>query len=116
MNGREGAINGACLSRKHLIHEVEESLKRLQTDYIDLYQWHCFDKSTPLEESLRTMDDLIKAGKIRYFGVSNFAAWQLQKVGFQTFIGIICGVNQRDFYLYDVPSIKCSLLYRSLPI
>ena len=80
MKGREGAINGACLSRKHLINEVEESLKRLQTDYIDLYQWHCFDRSTPLEESLRTMDDLIRAGKIRYFGVSNFCGWQLQKV------------------------------------
>lgn len=73
-------MNGACLSRKHLIHEVEESLKRLQTDYVDLYQWHIWDKTTPLEESLRTMDDLIRAGKIRYFGVSNFCGWQLQKV------------------------------------
>ncbi|XP_067932179.1 1-deoxyxylulose-5-phosphate synthase YajO-like [Watersipora subatra] len=78
--GLEGSINGACLSRKHLINEVEESLKRLQTDYIDLYQWHCYDRSTPLEESLRTMDDLVRAGKIRYFGVSNFCGWQLQKL------------------------------------
>lgn len=79
-DGSEGAINGSCLSRKHLIMEVEESLKRLKTDYIDLYQWHCWDNSTPLEESLRTTNDLIKAGKIRYFGVSNFCGWQLQKV------------------------------------
>ena len=79
-DGLEGSINGACLSRKHLVSEVEQSLKRLQTDYIDLYQWHCWDASTPLEESLRTMDDLVKAGKIRYFGVSNFCGWQLQKV------------------------------------
>jgi len=73
-------VNGACLSRKHLLSQVEESLNRLQTSYIDLYQWHCWDSSTPLEESLRTMDDLIKQGKIRYFGVSNFCGWQLQKV------------------------------------
>ena len=76
-----GSVNGACLSRRYLTYEVEKSLKKLQTDYIDLYTWHCWDSSTPLEESLRTMDDLIRSGKIRYFGVSNFCGWQLQKVG-----------------------------------
>ncbi len=64
-------------SRYYLMQEVEESLKRLQTDYIDLYQFHEPDPDTPIEETLRAMDDLVKSGKIRYIGTSNFAAWQL---------------------------------------
>lgn len=71
--------NDVGLSRKHLIDAVEASLKRLQTDYIDLYQVHYFDPDTPLEESLQTLDDLIRQGKIRYIGCSNFAAWQLMR-------------------------------------
>ena len=71
--------NDVGLSRKHLIDAVEASLKRLQTDYIDLYQVHYFDPDTPLEESLKTLDDLIRQGKIRYIGCSNFAAWQLMR-------------------------------------
>ena len=71
--------NDIGLSRKHLIDAVESSLRRLGTDYIDLYQVHYFDPDTPLEESLGTLDDMIRAGKIRYIGCSNFAAWQLIK-------------------------------------
>ena len=71
--------NDIGLSRKHLISAVEASLRRLDTDYIDLYQVHYYDPDTPLEESLRTLDDLVRAGKIRYIGCSNFAAWQLMK-------------------------------------
>ncbi len=71
--------NDVGLSRKHLINAVEASLNRLRTDYIDLYQVHYFDPDTPLEESLRTLDDLVRQGKIRYIGCSNFAAWQLMK-------------------------------------
>ncbi|WP_010269200.1 aldo/keto reductase [Paenibacillus senegalensis] len=72
-------VNDAGQSRYHLIRAVENSLKRLQTDYIDLFQVHRFDADTPLEETLRALDDLITAGKIRYMGCSNFAAWQIAK-------------------------------------
>ena len=71
--------NDIGLSRKHLIDAVEGSLRRLGTDYIDLYQMHYFDPDTPLEETLGTLDDMVRAGKIRYIGCSNFAAWQLTK-------------------------------------
>jgi len=66
-------------SRAHLFHEIDESLRRLQTDYIDLYQIHTFDPHTPLDETLRALDDLVCAGKIRYIGASNYAAWELMK-------------------------------------
>ncbi len=68
--------NGGGNSRKHIMDEVEASLTRLQTDYIDLYQIHFPDRHTPIEETLRALDDLIHAGKIRYIGSSNFMAWQ----------------------------------------
>lgn len=71
--------NDVGLSRKHLMDAVEASLRRLKTDYIDLYQVHYFDPDTPLEESLKTLDDLVRQGKIRYIGCSNFAAWQLMR-------------------------------------
>jgi aryl-alcohol dehydrogenase-like predicted oxidoreductase len=64
-------------SRKHILEEVDRSLKRLQTDYLDLYQIHYYDPFTPLEETLRTMDHLVQQGKVRYIGCSNFAAWQV---------------------------------------
>lgn len=66
-------------SRYHIQREIEASLNRLRTDYIDLYQIHSFDPNTPLEETLRTLDDLVRAGKIRYIGASNYAAWELMK-------------------------------------
>jgi aryl-alcohol dehydrogenase-like predicted oxidoreductase len=66
-------------SRVHLLRALEESLKRLQTDYVDLYQVHNFDPRTPLEVVMRTFDDMVRAGKVRHVGCSNFAAWQLTK-------------------------------------
>lgn len=71
--------NGVGLSRKQIMDGVEASLKRLQTDYIDLYQVHVWDHATPIEETLRALDDLVTAGKVRYIGCSNFFAWQLMK-------------------------------------
>ncbi len=64
-------------SRAHLLRSVEGSLRRLRTDYIDLFQVHIYDPWTPVEETLRTLDDLVRQGKIRYIGTSNYAAWQL---------------------------------------
>jgi len=71
--------NQKGLSRKHIMDEVEASLKRLNTDYIDLYQIHAHDPITPIDETLRTLDDLVRSGKVRYLGASNVAAWQLMK-------------------------------------
>src|SRR5690349_11289369 len=70
-----GTIKGA--SRRHIISAAEASLKRLRTDWIDLYQIHFPDPATPIEETLRALDDLVRAGKVRYIGCSNFAGWQL---------------------------------------
>lgn len=67
------------LSRHHIMAAVEGSLRRLQTDYIDLYQVHWPDTDTPLEETLRALDDLVRAGKVRYIGCSNYPAWLLAK-------------------------------------
>jgi aryl-alcohol dehydrogenase-like predicted oxidoreductase len=67
------------LGRKHLIAACEASLKRLKTDYIDLYQVHMWDPWTPLEETLATLDQLVRSGKVRYIGASNYSGWQLQK-------------------------------------
>lgn len=71
--------NDLGLSKKHIIQQVEASLKRLGTDYIDLYQVHTADPLTPIEETIKTLDDLVRSGKIRYFGASNISAWQLMK-------------------------------------
>ncbi|MGI4736031.1 MAG: aldo/keto reductase [Janthinobacterium lividum] len=71
--------NDTGLTRKHIIAQAEASLKRLNTDYIDLYQTHSFDPLTPWEETLRALDDLVRSGKVRYLGASNVAAWQLMK-------------------------------------
>ncbi len=71
--------NGRGQSRIHLMNEVEASLKRLQLDYLDLYQLHGFDPLTPLEESLATLNDLVRSGKVRYIGLCNMAAWQIMK-------------------------------------
>lgn len=66
-------------SRRHVLAAAEASLRRLRTDYIDLYQVHAFDPETPLEETLSALDDLVRAGKVRYAGCSNFRAWELMK-------------------------------------
>ncbi len=77
---RMGAgANQLGLSRYHILHAVEQSLKRLQLDHIDLYQIHGIDPLTPIEETLDALDDCVRAGKVRYLGVSNHAAWQIAK-------------------------------------
>ena len=71
--------NDTGLSRKHIFQSIDESLMRLKTDYLDLYQVHCFDISTPLEETMAALDDLVRAGKVRYLGASNYTPSQLEK-------------------------------------
>ncbi len=71
--------NEVGLGRKHIMRSVERSLRRLKTDYLDLYQVHGFDPHTPLEETLSALDDLVRRGWVRYLGASNFTGWQLQK-------------------------------------
>jgi aryl-alcohol dehydrogenase-like predicted oxidoreductase len=87
--------NDAGASRVHILAEVEYSLKRLGTDYIDLYQIHRWDPETPILETLRTLNDLVRSGKVRYIGASNFDAWQLawanavaEREGLTSFISI----------------------------
>jgi aryl-alcohol dehydrogenase-like predicted oxidoreductase len=75
---REGPNEGGT-SRYHLIRECEASLRRLKTDYIDLYQLHEWDGETPLEESLDALDTLVRSGKVRYIGCSNYSGWHLMK-------------------------------------
>ncbi|WP_225413393.1 aldo/keto reductase [Stigmatella hybrida] len=80
VRGRVGpGVNQLGLSRGHILDSVDASLKRLGTDYIDLYQIHGVDPVTPLDETLRALDDLVRQGKVRYLGASNLAAWQLMK-------------------------------------
>jgi aryl-alcohol dehydrogenase-like predicted oxidoreductase len=73
------SINERGLSRKHLFDAIDLSLKRLRTDYVDIYQLHRADHTTPIEETLEAMHDIVKAGKARYVGVSNMLAWQLMR-------------------------------------
>jgi aryl-alcohol dehydrogenase-like predicted oxidoreductase len=87
--------NDVGYSRKRIMDGVDASLTRLNTDYIDLYQLHVWDQLTPIEETLRTLDDLISTGKVRYIGCSNFLAWQMMKSlsvserkGFERFISV----------------------------
>ena len=75
----EPGPNGVGSSRHHLLRACEGSLRRLQTDYIDLYTLHGFDAMTPIEETLRTLEDLVRSGKVRYIGCSNFSGWHLMK-------------------------------------
>ena len=72
-------VNNSGLTRKHILQQADESLTRLNMDYIDLYQIHGFDPITPLEETLEALDTLVKSGKVRYIGCSNLAAWQIMK-------------------------------------
>ncbi len=71
--------NGHGLSRKAILHELDESLRRLQTDYVDLYQIHRWDYETPIEETLEALHDVVKAGKVRYIGASSMYSWQFAK-------------------------------------
>ncbi|KAK7095023.1 1-deoxyxylulose-5-phosphate synthase YajO-like [Littorina saxatilis] len=72
--------NAVGLSRRHIIDSVEQSLQRLKTDYVDLLQTHNWDDATPLEETLLTMNDLVRSGKVRYVGASNLVGWQIQRI------------------------------------
>ena len=73
------ATTARGLSRKHIVEACEASLRRLGTDYVDLYQFHGPDPFTPVEETMRAVDDLIRAGKVRYVGCSNFYGWQIAR-------------------------------------
>lgn len=91
--------NGSGLTRKHILHEVDASLRRLQTDFIDLYQIHGFDALTPLEDTIDTLDGLVKSGKVRYIGCSNLAAWQIMKaVGYSTYNRLAKFVSLQAYY------------------
>ena len=96
-------VNRSGLSRKHIAAEVDASLKRLQVDYIDLYQVHCWDRFTPLEETLSTLNDIVRAGKVRYIGASNYSGAQLQKAidmskanGWEPFVSLQALYNLLD--------------------
>jgi aryl-alcohol dehydrogenase-like predicted oxidoreductase len=91
--------NDAGLTRKHIMQQVDLSLKRLKTDYIDLYQIHSYDPLTPLEETLHTLDDLVRSGKVRYIGASNMAAWQLMKaLDYSTYNRVAKFVSLQAYY------------------
>ena len=91
--------NDAGLTRKHIIQQAEASLKRLNTDYIDLYQIHSYDPLTPLEETLGALNDLVRTGKVRYIGASNMAAWQLMKaLDYSTYNHVSKFVSLQAYY------------------
>ena len=98
--------NNQGSSRLHLLKQVEGSLKRLGTDYIDIFHMHGFDGNTPVEETLRTLDDLIQSGKIRYIAASNFSGWHLmkslaisEKYGWNRYVGhqVYYSLNNREY-------------------
>ncbi|MGH2851694.1 MAG: aldo/keto reductase, partial [Solirubrobacteraceae bacterium] len=90
--------NDAGLSRHHLIESCEASLRRLRTDHIDLYQVHEWDGQTPLEETIAALADLVRSGKVRYVGCSNFAGWQVTKaVGIARAAGLPAFVSQQIY-------------------
>jgi aryl-alcohol dehydrogenase-like predicted oxidoreductase len=91
--------NDSGLSRKHILQQAHESLERLNTDYIDLYQIHGFDPLTPMEETLEALDSLVQSGKVRYIGCSNLAAWQIMKaLGISAFNGLSKFVSLQAYY------------------
>jgi len=99
-------VNNIGLSRKHIMDGVHQSLERLQVDYIDLYQVHCWDPETPLQETLSTLNQLVEQGKVRYIGVSNFKAHQIQKavdiskaMGWEAFVCLQPLYNLLDRYI-----------------
>ncbi len=103
--------NGAGLSRHHIIRECEESLRRLGTDYIDLYQVHEWDGTTPLEETLEALDTLVKSGKVRYVGSSNYSGWQLMKaLGVSERLGYERFVNQQIHYTLQAREAEYELV------
>ena len=103
--------NQAGNSRIHIMDQIDASLARLQTDYIDLYQIHWWDDNTPIEETLRALDDLVRDGKIRYFGCSNFSSWQVcESVWTSRSVGINSFVSVQPHYSMMERSIESELL------
>lgn len=100
------APNDVGVSQKHILSAVDQSLKRLGVDYLDLYQVHCWDNKTPLEETLSTLHSLVQTGKVRYVGVSNYTGWQLQKAA------DLCKMNGWEPYTCLQP--QYNLLCRTL--
>ncbi len=98
--------NEEGLSRHHIIRACEESLRRLRTDYIDLYQAHSPDISTPIEESLSAFDDLIREGKVRYIGCSNYPAWRLAEA--------LWASDKHGFARYDCDQPRYNILFRMI--
>jgi aryl-alcohol dehydrogenase-like predicted oxidoreductase len=100
--------NDVGLSRRHLRDALDASLRRLGVDSIDLYQVHAFDPHTPLDETLRFLDDAVTAGKIVYFGLSNYTGWQVQKiVDLADFRGLARPVTLQPQYNLLVREIEC---------
>jgi aryl-alcohol dehydrogenase-like predicted oxidoreductase len=98
--------NDEGLSRRHILQACDDSLRRLGTDYIDLYQAHSPDPETPIEETLRAFDDLVRQGKVRYLGCSNYAAWQ---------VALSLGVSDRlNLARYDCVQPRYNLLFRDI--
>lgn len=110
--GRTGpTAHDVGLSRRHLLNACDASLKRLKTDWIDLYQVHNFDSLVPLEETLRTLDDLVRSGKVRYIGCSNHFAWQLTKaLGTSDRLNIERYISQQIQYSLMVRDAEVELL------
>jgi aryl-alcohol dehydrogenase-like predicted oxidoreductase len=96
--------NDTGLSRQHIVEGVEASLRRLQTDFIDLYQAHWDDRDTPLEETLRAFDDLVRQGKVRYIGASNYHAWRLTRALWES--------DRRAYVRYESIQPKYNLVFR----
>jgi aryl-alcohol dehydrogenase-like predicted oxidoreductase len=96
--------NDTGLSRQHILQGVEASLRRLRTDYIDLYQAHWDDRDTPLEETLRAFDDLVRQGKVRYVGASNYHAWRLTRALWES--------DRRGYVRYESLQPKYNLVFR----
>ena len=95
---REGP-NGRGLSRKSILLEIDKSLRRLGTDYVDLYQIHRYDYDTPLDETLEALNDVVRAGKVRYLGASSMYAWQMMKaIGIQRANGWATFISMQDYY------------------
>ena len=105
--GRMGpGPNDVGTNRRHIMLAVHASLRRLQTDFIDLYQVHSFDPTTPLDETLRALDDLVRTGLVRYIGCSNYAAWQLAKALWLS--------DTRNLARFDCLQPRYNLLFREI--
>jgi aryl-alcohol dehydrogenase (NADP+) len=98
--------NDEGLSRQHIVRAVEASLQRLKTDWIDLYQTHFFDRGTPIEETLRALDDLVRSGKVRYVGCSNYPAWLLAEA--------LATSARAGVVRYDSVQPRYNILYREI--